>query len=307
MNHLYDFEDLEDYVLGRMSEADRLAFESAMETDPALRQRVSALQAEQEVLYYLRRAMLKEKFAGWRAESALAPDVKPAPVDQPRPNQKRILWVLLALCCVAAFITGLWRLQWSPTATERKPADPLESPIQAPVLGGDTLLPNEVQPPTDMPHTLPQASAQWQQLGKQAYKSLLKKDGLMGAVHNNLADTVLVLIEQNRLKQATQLVAAADTTQSNVQVALAHLYWLQRNYAAAARWYGVVKNNPDNVRFQLDARLNEIACYIYLLPASRDTLLPLLKPVVEHPEDYSLTGERKNALEAVWKQLKADH
>lgn len=79
MNPAYDFDDIDDYLHDRMSEADRRAFEQALESDPALVQQLEALRAETKVLQLMREDALLEQFAEWERES----DEKKAPAVIP--------------------------------------------------------------------------------------------------------------------------------------------------------------------------------------------------------------------------------
>lgn len=299
---LYDFEDLEDYVLERMSEPDRVAFELAMEADGALRRRVEALRKEKEVLYYLRRAVLKEKMAAWRAEQ-LSAKIPPA---KPNRDRRRLRWLLaMALGAVLIFI-WLWYFRFQGSVvqepglpTPETPAVMPDTPAQLPPANAEL---NKLPPPS-----APQVGIgleNWQKWGDQAYSTLLEKDVLMGAPsERDMADSILTLAAQNRLDDAFRLAYSRDTTQSATQLHLAHIAFLKGDHAAAARWYGRLKDNPGNARFRLDAQLDEIACYIYLLPESAPVLLKLMRPVMEQPEAFGLSGSRLDAFEQVWKRL----
>lgn len=98
MNTLYDFEDIDDYVKGRMSDADRVAFEAAMGDDPKLAAQVEALHAEATVLRSLRREGLLEKMAEWEQEIPAKPRIVP-------------MWRRWPLMAAAAAITLL--LVWT--------------------------------------------------------------------------------------------------------------------------------------------------------------------------------------------------
>lgn len=299
---LNDFEDLEDYVLERMSEPDRAAFESAMKADDALRRRVEALRKEKEVLYYLRRAVLKEKMAAWRAEQPRAE----TPPATPSRDRRRTMWLLaMALGAVLIFI-WLWYLRFQRPAVQESslpapefPAVVPDTPAQVPPANAES---NKLPPPS-----APQAGVwpeNWQKWGDQAYTTLLEKDVLMGAPsERDIADSIMTLAAQNRLDDAFRLAYSLDTTQSAAQLHLAHITFLKRDYATAAHWYGRLKDNPGNARFRLDAQLNEIACYVYLLPKSTPVLLDLMRPVMERPDAFGLSGSRLAAFEQVWKRI----
>ena len=70
MNTPYEFEDLNDYLQGRMSPSDKAAFEQALADDPTLQQRLEALRAESSVLQMLRREHLLLQLEQWSEESA---------------------------------------------------------------------------------------------------------------------------------------------------------------------------------------------------------------------------------------------
>lgn len=302
-NRQYDFEDLEDYLLGRMSEPDRIAFESVMKVDEALQSRVEALRKEKKVLYYLRRAMLKEKMAVWRAEHLSDNSLS----SESSGRRRLVTGVLAAALAITLPLICIWYYHRSTTRGLPSPVPSSERPVLIP----DT--PAQFPPAAAVPDNLPPPSApqagarleNWPRLGEQAYKVLVKKDVLMGdVIERDIADSVLTLIGQGLLEDAFLLAHRMDTTQSAAQLYLAHIAQLKRDYAGAARWYGLLKQNPGNVRFHMDAQLNEIACYIYLLPESRPILLPLMRPLMERPEEFGLSGNRLTALEYVWKQIK---
>jgi hypothetical protein len=299
---MYDFEDLEDYLQGRMVEPDRVAFESALEQDRVLQRRVEALRREKEVLYYLQRAILKEKLVVWRAQHLSA-------VSLPHKlagRRRLVLGVFAAILVITLLLIFIWHYHRSVTQKLSPSVPTLETPVFIP----DT--PAQYPPGAGVPNKLPPPSApqagarpeNWPRLGEQAYKVLVKKDVLMGDVtERDMADSVLMLISRGLLDDAFLLAYQMDTTQSAAQLYLAHIAQLKRDYTGAAYWYGTLKKNPDNVRFRLDAQLNEIACYIYLMPGSRSVLLHLMKPVMEKPEDYLLSGERRATFEAVWVKI----
>ncbi|MFZ4477811.1 MAG: anti-sigma factor family protein [Saprospiraceae bacterium] len=68
MNLEYDFDDIDDYLQDRMSDADRAAFERALETNPELVQRVEVIKAEAKVLRLLRDEYLRNQFEDWGKE-----------------------------------------------------------------------------------------------------------------------------------------------------------------------------------------------------------------------------------------------
>jgi anti-sigma factor RsiW len=71
MNKAYDFDDIDDYLHGRMSESDKSAFEEALKADPELERRVEALRAESQVFRLLRDDALLEQFGKWETETTL--------------------------------------------------------------------------------------------------------------------------------------------------------------------------------------------------------------------------------------------
>lgn len=300
---LYDFEDLEDYLLGNMSEADRQAFESAMQTDENLRLRVEALQKEKAVLRYLRRAALKEKMTRWRAEYLQGTKQAPAPKAR-FPKTGGWAVVLAAVLLLLAFWYFCLHRPAVPKPAHAPTAPRNETPAIAPDTPG---VPGSNAPGKLPPPSAPQARVppqNWHRWASRAYTLLLKKDVLMGAPEDlDMADSILALTAQNRLEEAFLLAYSLDTTQSAAQLQLAHIAHLKRDYAAAARWYGRLKDNPGNARFQLDAQMNEIACYMYLMPGSAPVLKALMRPVMEQPQTFGLSGSRLDAFEQVWKQI----
>lgn len=300
---LYDFEDLEDYLLGNMSDADRRAFESALQTDENLRRRVEALQKEKAVLRYLRRAALKEKMTLWRAEYLAGAKQAPAP---PARFPKTATWTLVL---TAAFLLlAFWYFCLHRPAVPKPAHAPTAPRNETPAIAPDTPgVPGSNAPGKLPPPSAPQAGVpaqNWRQWAGAAYTPLLKKDVLMGAPEDmDIADSILALTAQNRLEEAFRLAFSLDTTQSAAQLQLAHIAHLKRDYAAAAHWYGRLKDNPGNARFHLDAQLNEIACYMYLMPGSAPVLKALMRPVMEQPQTFGLSGSRLDAFEQVWKQI----
>lgn len=75
MNPQYDFDDIDDYLKGHMSDADRTAFETAVSADPQLARQVEALRAEAAVLRSVRREALLEKMAAWENEAPAQPEI----------------------------------------------------------------------------------------------------------------------------------------------------------------------------------------------------------------------------------------
>lgn len=74
MNHPYDFNDINDYIEGRMSEADRLAFEKDLSQNQELQTALKAALAQEEIMRYLRTKALQQKMEAWMDEEDTSPE-----------------------------------------------------------------------------------------------------------------------------------------------------------------------------------------------------------------------------------------
>ncbi|MCB0526359.1 MAG: CDC27 family protein [Saprospiraceae bacterium] len=102
MNQEYDFEDIDDYLHGRMSTADRQAMEEEISRNAELANRVKAQRAEAHILQLLREEYLRKQFDDWEKE--------PPPVlnQVARKNKMVWRWTLITAIGLILLVAGIY-------------------------------------------------------------------------------------------------------------------------------------------------------------------------------------------------------
>ncbi|HAD11354.1 MAG TPA: hypothetical protein DCF33_02840, partial [Saprospirales bacterium] len=123
MNTPYEFEDLDDYLHGRMSPSDKAAFEQALADDPTLQQRLEALRAESSVLQMLRREHLLQQLEQWSEESAPEKKTDPEQVGSKTILPRNLIIVLIAglLVVVIAIVIKIFGFTDHSTGVQPSP------------------------------------------------------------------------------------------------------------------------------------------------------------------------------------------
>jgi TolA-binding protein len=295
MNPMYEFEDIEDYLHNRMSASDRQAFEQALATDPALAQRLEALEAESKVMRLLRNEYLLEQFADWEKEDAEKKntDSPESTAGNTRANRSWILLVLLALLG-AILAVGLWG-GWFNTHTEQKPnpinfQDTLkqEAPLKKELIAKIT----PVVPPTTTPNPIPDKDAAlYAALARETYREEDFNDVLMGAgdeeeTANNYTNAVKLYSEQ-RYKEALKLLQLPPVKGQKEETLFLRGYTQYQlgQYAKAEQDFRASQNGGNFSRIK-EASWCEVFSLVKQLPASRKRLDTAIQAILTNPKDY---------------------
>lgn len=297
MNPAYDFDDIDDYLHDRMSEADRRAFEQALESDPALVQQVEALRAETKVLQLMREDALFEQFAEWERES----DEKKSAGGNPGNSNVVPLYRPWMIPLAAAAATGLVIAAIAFDWFGEKPAGPgmvdtpgvvQDSPaVQSPA----PPLPETPEEVVQMPATKPPAQkpAPDPRYAALAGRYYAGGDGfsqtLMGGGDSGAKSRYREAVEYYEAKNfgaALGLLEQPDSTQLKQYLFLrAHtLYRLGRFDTALADFRAFRQFRFAAEKY--DAQWGEALCLLQRMPATETALLALLHEMqadADHP------------------------
>lgn len=295
MNPMYEFEDIEDYLHNRMSASDRQAFEQALATDPALAQRLEALEAESKVMRLLRNEYLLEQFADWEKEDAEKKntDSPDSPSGSTRASRPWILLVLLAF--LGAIISvGVWRGWFSaPTASERPPVQLQDTlKLQAPVQNVPIAETTPVVTPNTTPNPTPDKDAAlYAALATETYREEDFNDVLMGAgddedTANNYTNAVKLYTEK-RYKEALKLLQQPPVKGQKEETLFLRGYTQYQlgQYAKAEQDFRASQNGGNFSR-KIEASWCEVFSMAKQLPASRKRLDVALQAILANPKHH---------------------
>lgn len=280
MNPVYDWDDIDDYVLGSMSDTDRQRFEEVLATDAELARRVAACRAEPRLNRLLRNAQLREQLRVWDGEAAGASSKR-----QRRFGSKG-WWGLLVLLLIVIVLLVVFRPAVDEGETVPGRPDPPASSAQSPpVVNGEPTEQNDLQQPD-------------RQRPKDKYAALRKgvfiaEDFLpvrMGAVEDSQQSDyprqAASLYATGNYAEALDLLIIADSSCQHECLYLKGytLYQLER-YEEAEAVFRSFRNYAFSAR-KLDAQWCEVFCMVQQLPGARARLHLLLAQMVadaEHP------------------------
>ena len=309
MNGPYEFEDMEDYLEGRMSESDRKAFEWALQSDTELANRLEALRNEAQVNRLLREEYLFEQFAAWEKENASAERTTNRGITGMMVTYRR--WIVPA--GIAASVVGLICLglifHWfgSPgpqlVMTQAQPEAPLDTsrgpgrtspPADATAPAPDSAAGRIAQQPDDAG----QEAGYYAGLADSAYIDEDFKQALMGADdtanHSSRYLKAVQLYTAGQYGEALKLLEKPEQNQLEEYLYLrGYTYYHLHRYDKAEADFRVFRNFPVSDR-KLDAQWCEVFCMLKQMPASRKRLNSLLTGLQSNPGIYS---ERATALQ----------
>ncbi len=113
MKHPYELEDIEDYHHGRMTDAERIAFEEVLADNAGLQKELEAVQAQEDIMAYLRKEALMEEMEKWGKEKEEAKRKKASGSGKVIPLRRR---TLLAIAASLALIIAAYFLLQSPNS-----------------------------------------------------------------------------------------------------------------------------------------------------------------------------------------------
>lgn len=298
MESSYDFDDIEEYVLGNMSETDQRAFEASMAQNPALAAQVEALRLEPKVLELLREEARRKQFAIWEAELAAETRAMPAPPIKPQiePQKKSIRRFLLATLAVAASVLLLllaYRIL-HPVNTRLEPevADQPMAPVDT------TNQPGTSPGPTDKNIPERTLAKQWspgdyRSLANRYYDTSPNLSGIRSA--NNVSDSSssysrsVLLYERQDYQEALALLRNPDSAQLQKYIFLrAQIAYRADSIDQALADFRFLKGADNGQKssfapFHYEAQWGEVLCLVTRLPKSSQTVHQLLTAMLKRP------------------------
>jgi tetratricopeptide (TPR) repeat protein len=271
MNSAYDWEDIDDYVQGSMSEADSSRFEEAMAADAELARRVAACSAEPRVNRLLRNAYLLEQMRAWDKEQA-------SPQADSHWNgwgsKGKMLWLVLLLIAVVLMV--YWQ-----AGDEGKD---VQKPAEVPTLlvdsspsgaGGSEVVDSVVRkvreaPPKNL------AAIRDNVFMEEDFLSI-RMGGSLDESTSSQVELAAVLYTAGQYEEALGLLQLADSSCRDECLYLKGytLYKLGR-YAAAEAAFRTFRNYTFSAR-KFDAQWCEVFCMVAQLPEAQARLESLLK------------------------------
>lgn len=309
MNPLYEFDDMVDYLEGRMSESDRGAFEQALQTDAELARRLEALKNEVQVNRLLREEYLLEQFAEWEQEERNAPKI-PAKSGMVRKIVAYRGWIipagiaatLIAIVCAGLFFHWFDAQTPQPAITGAQP-----EPDTTPNIPSVTLHPGDAADTASAQTAVQKSSAVrnaafYAALADSAYIDEDFSQALMGADNqsdiSNRYARAAGFYTSGQYREALRLLEKPEQNQLEEFLYLrGYTYYHLEQYDKAEADFRAFRNFPVSDR-KLDAQWCEVFCMIRQLPASRKRLDTLLTGLQSTPGFYS---ERVAALQKALK------
>jgi TolA-binding protein len=252
-------QQIDDYLLDRLSESEEQAFEVGMAAEPAWKEAVVARRLEREAMELLIAEDLRQQMKHWQAEE-----------EASERTQTRILRIGGAITAIAASILILW-LVLAPDdsrfgersdsgAIAEQPTTPIQAdsgsepeviPIPEPNLA-DNPKPDKVEP--DKPESLPDAQMGYIALANKQYKPLAYDFSLRGTESTaalSPLDTALQAYDRGNFREAIRRFEAigpesGEATYENAQKYLAHAYFRQGTYERAAALFQQQKEQVEN-------------------------------------------------------------
>lgn len=280
MNPVYDWDDIDDYVLGSMSDTDRQRFEELLATDVELARRVAARRAEPRLNRLLRNAQLLEQLHAWEMESARASS------KRQRGFGIKGWWGVVVLLLIVVMLLVVFRPAGHEGGESPGPSNPPASSKQSPpVVSGESAVQDDLQQPD-------------KKRPKDRYATLRKgvfipEDFLpirMGTVEDSQQSDyprqAASLYAAGNYAEALDLLILADSSCQHECLYLKGytLYQLER-YEEAEAVFRSFRNYSFSAR-KLDAQWCEVFCMVQQLPGARPRLHLLLEQMsadAEHP------------------------
>lgn len=290
MNLLYEFDDIEDYIHGRMSEPDRMAFEDALQSDADLARRVEALQLESKVLRMLRNEHLLAQLDGWSKE--VEPEKKTAPPSNSGTegfiHRK---WIVVA--CVAALLGGLFLVKYSGIFNTKKrndipppPAIKNDTTSTRPPKNPGESIANEKTPPPP-PVQKPKVEGDYADIASNSYMDEDFSQTLMGTGEEGtktLYERAVKLYGDAQYEEALKLLETLDKNREEESLYLrGYAYYHSGQYAKAEADFRRFRDYGDSDR-KLDAIWCEVFCLTKQLPGARTRLDAVLKEITSNPK-----------------------
>lgn len=309
MNQAYDFDDIDDFLQGRMREADRQAFEQTLASDPELQRQVEALRAEAKVLQLLREEGLLGQFAEWETElerDHVAVPLTASPGGGGKENRYR-RWLIPAAAAVVGFVAvgiafDLFKRGTPDPGIVDKPVltQPDSSGAQAPILEKNE--PYVEQTPKKGADKSPQSTPN-------AYIAMADRyasgSGDFDQVRGDAAedDTSRIsqaarLYNEKQYKEALSLLQKIDPAQQQQYLYLRALtYYHLGRYEQAGKDFREFRGF-DLAEKKYEAQWWEALCLLKQMPGSRAKLVAVLQEMIDTP-DHPKGGDATELLQKI--------
>lgn len=298
MNRPYDFEDIEDYLNGKMSDADHIEFEKTLADDADLATKVNAARSEAKLLRMLRDEALLNQFETWEKQLAAPAMPDSGHVASNETSARISRWkLLLAVGILAAglWILGIYRGWFGdrnivPADNQTVPQDTVTilDPIpgfeqKRPIAGEQyPIIPKEKSPLEE--ENQPQRPVQNEFLALADHNEI--ETGAFGGVRSD-GSTELTRYEQaagfyndKKYRQALKLLQEPDSTQLQQFLYLrAYTYYKVGLFDLAGEDFRAFRQ----FRFaqkKYDAQWGEILCLLRTMPKSKAALLTVLDEII---------------------------
>lgn len=310
MKRPYDFEDIEDYLNGKMNDADRTQFEVVLADDPELVTEVNAVRAEAKLLRMLRDKALMDQFAAWDEEPN-APGIPVADTAPPKAGATKISrWKLLLVACI--LITGLGLLgifQGWFSNQDKKPKEDHFTPQDTttvietlPGINGEEKKTIAEEQNPGIPEQSPERKEKQTQ-GPPQNKTLaeqyeiepnyfgdLQRDT---STEKNNYQKAVAFYNDKKYRQALNLLQEPDSAELQQYLYLrAYTYYKLGLFDLAGEDFRAFRKYP-LARKKYDAQWGEVLCLLRTLPKSKAALLTLLDEIIA----VETHAHRRRALE----------
>jgi len=298
MNRPYDFEDIEEYLNGKMSDADHIEFEKTLADDADLATAVNAARAEAKLLRMLRDEALLNQFETWEKQLDVPAIPGSGHASSKETSAKTARWrLLMAVGILAAglWILGIYRGWFGdrnrvPTDNQTVPQDTVTilDPIpgfeeKKPIAGEqDPIIPKEKSPLEE--ERKAERPVQNEFLALADLNEI--ETGAFGGVRSG-GSKELTRYEQaagfyndKKYRQALELLQEPDSTQLQQYLYLrAYTYYKVGLFDLAGEDFRAFRQFSFAQK-KYDAQWGEVLCLLRTMPKSKAALLTILNEII---------------------------
>lgn len=289
MNHPYDFEDIEDYENGRMSEADRKAFELVLSKNKTLQKELEAVRAQANLLVFLRKEALMEEMEKWGdGEGDAEKEIVPIRGRVVPFNFRTVLAIAATLAVlIAAYL--LFR-------ENKKEPGYVENPVEHPVDSVKNLPNNQSLPPVieapkeevvdkkdqkSLQQKRPSQEVDNLKFSQYADAGIERIAGSLAssekrAINPNDTTRYDIMLQLFREKQYAKIATMDGRRDDRIIYLQAISFYRLKKYREAVRAFHTISSNKN---LGLDAQWGEVMSQVALLPASCQELKNLLQSI----------------------------
>lgn len=292
MNPLYEFDDIDDYVHGRMSESDRAAFEDALQVDADLARRVEAMQLEAKVLRMLRNEHLLAQMDAWHNTAQPEKQTNHLTEDGARRSTygKWVIAVLvIALLGILILISrsNIFDKRQDPNIAPTPPVTTEDTTTTRPIIPSKPIAAEKNTPPLPAPAQKPPTTRDFTAIASSTYIAEDFSQTLMGTGDGSSEtpyEQAVRLYEAKQYREALALLEKPDKNREQEALYLrGYTYYHLGQYAKAEADFRKFRDYDDSDR-KLDAIWCEVFCLTKQLPGSRTRLDVILKAITSNPK-----------------------